>query len=112
MDTDYFILVKLDIKPGLVSFLIWVRIMRGNIYTKHVKTEKKEMRLFFCSIGTQGPWTDHSALQKWENLDDPIQLRSLFAEIKKETEYENTLGYDIYCSASYISSILLDLSMI
>lgn len=81
----------------------------NEMVTKTIST-KMEIginQLFGYSVG---PFTYHSPLTTWDQLDNPTQLRGLFAKIKEETQYKNTLGYDLYCVAAYGIAILLELS--
>ncbi|MBA3535236.1 MAG: hypothetical protein H0T84_01285 [Tatlockia sp.] len=49
---------------------------------------------------------------RWDKLNEKSYLLTLFAEIKNETEYENTFGYDLICAATYCSNGLLFYSLL
>jgi hypothetical protein len=48
----------------------------------------------------------------WDKLNEKSYLTALLAEIKKETEYENTFGFDLLCAASYCTNGLLFFSLL
>ncbi|MBA2651884.1 MAG: hypothetical protein H0U73_06430 [Tatlockia sp.] len=50
-----------------------------------------------------------SFTKTWEILHKE-NLKSIFAEIKEETSYDNSFGYDLFCAAIYFSNALIDLS--
>lgn len=81
----------------------------STIYTKRITTSMRYVPGYFF-IATGGPYTIHGEIQKWDLLNES-HLRRLFKEIKKETEYDNTLAYDLFCVASIGINMLLDLSI-
>ncbi|MBA2650845.1 MAG: hypothetical protein H0U73_01040 [Tatlockia sp.] len=72
-----------------------------NIITKRVNTEIRFV-----------PKAIHSDLTTWDKLNEEYYLRTLFAEIKKETSYENSFGYDLFCSAIYSTNFLIFYSVL
>lgn len=74
----------------------------NNIITKETNTS--------CNI-RRGLLLEHSEPKIWSNLDhDSEQLKNLLAEIKKQTQYENTLGYDLLSAVMFCLNGLVVLS--
>ncbi|MBA2710284.1 MAG: hypothetical protein H0U57_06825 [Tatlockia sp.] len=48
----------------------------------------------------------------WDKLNEKSYLKAIFAEIKNETDYENTFGFDLLCAASYCTNGLLFFSLL
>jgi hypothetical protein len=72
----------------------------NNIITQKANTH----RLFSITAPTN---LDHP--QTWDKLNDAYHLKLLFKEIKKETRYDNTLGYDLASVAFFCTNTLLGL---
>ena len=74
-------------------------------YTGSVKTRRDLIESFV----KMGPCTYYDDIKRWD-LAKETDVRQLFKEIKKETEYENTFGYDVYSVAAFCVNGLLSLS--
>jgi cytochrome c oxidase subunit IV len=71
----------------------------NNIITKRINTKEG------LQLNSSQPI--HSELVTWDRLNEEDQLTALLAEIKKETSYENTLGYDLLCVVMTCTNALL-----
>jgi hypothetical protein len=77
----------------------------NNIITEKVTRAHKE---YFISRTTN---VTSEQIITWSQLNEEDYLKALFAEIKKETNYENTFGYDLFCVAIYVANTLLMMAL-